>query len=162
MSLGMSAIKEIDRAVKIIKAANNDFTLLHCVSVYPTPVKECNLKAIPALRKRYHCRVGWSDHTVNPAVLYRAVHQFDASMIEFHLDIDKKGAEYKQGHNWLPQDIRKVIDYINQGFDADGIGVKKPTLMEKNSDEILWRADPVDGLRPLKKYRKKMIKNLKL
>jgi N-acetylneuraminate synthase len=72
--------------------------------------------------------------------------------VEFHLDLDGKGAEYEAGHCWLPQEIAPVIARIRQGERADGSGFKQPTQAELSDRE--WRADPFDGLRPLRHIRK--------
>ena len=96
-----------------------------------------------------------SDHSVSSAVLCRAVHKYNASMIEFHLDVDGKGEEYAAGHCWLPHQIQNAINLINDGFLADGNGIKKPAPSELADRD--WRADPSDGLRPLKKIRKSFI-----
>ena len=105
------------------------------------------------LRDRYKCQVGWSDHTVSMAVLQRAVHKWDAAMIEFHLDLDGKGEEYQTGHCWLPLEIENAIKSINDGYLADGSGEKIPAPAELPDRD--WRADPADGLRPLSAIRKK-------
>ncbi|MDZ7771596.1 MAG: N-acetylneuraminate synthase family protein [Balneolaceae bacterium] len=69
--------------------------LLHCTSAYPhSPYREANLAAIATLRERTGCRIGWSDHTVEPAVIYRAVHRWKAGTVEAHLDLEGEGAEY--------------------------------------------------------------------
>ncbi len=159
LSTGMATLDEVTSAVDIlIKAGCNNLTVLHCVSGYPTPVNECNLAAIETLRSAFsakcHARggsVGWSDHSVSPGVLYRAVCRWGAEMIEFHIDLDSKGREYKTGHCWLPDDIKKVIRNINEGLSADGSGEKKPYPSELADRD--WRADPKDGLRPLGKIR---------
>ena len=39
----------------------------------------------------------------------RAIHKYNAEIIEFHLDLDKKGKEFKFGHCWLPNEINQVI-----------------------------------------------------
>jgi sialic acid synthase SpsE len=162
LSTGMANLTEIDKAIKILKINGaNDITLLHCVSVYPAPINELNLKAINTMRNRYHCKVGWSDHSANSQVIYRAVQRWQASMIEFHLDIDTKGVEYQsKGYNWLPKDIKKVILNIKKDTkktdnftQADGNGIKTPSRSEIQSNEVDWRADPSDGLRPLKTLR---------
>ena len=41
---------------------NQIFALLHCVTVYPTPLHLCNLSKIKFLKK-FTPYVGWSDHT---------------------------------------------------------------------------------------------------
>ena len=104
------------------------------------------------MRTATGCEVGWSDHTVSPGVIYRAIHKWNANIIEFHLDLDKQGEEYQSGHCWLPDQIKPVIQSIKTGFEADGEGIKKPSTSESKDRD--WRADPLDGLRPLKKIRK--------
>jgi len=152
LSTGMATLPEIKHAVDVLKTngcANP--TLLHCTSAYPTPYQEANLAAIATLRKETGCDVGWSDHTVEPAVVQRAVHHWDAKVIEFHLDLDGKGEEYASGHCWLPHEISDVIADIRKSFIADGSGVKEPVPSELPDRK--WRADPSDGLRPLKEIR---------
>ena len=71
--------------------------------------------------------------------------------MEFHLDLDGKGAEYAAGHCWLPEEIAPVIARIRESFDADGTGFKGPQPSELADRE--WRADPADGMRPLRAIR---------
>ena len=153
ISTGMAIPEEISHCVAVARREGcKALTLLHCVSAYPTPPGECNLAAIETLRNENGCDVGWSDHTVSPAVIYRAVHHWQATMVEFHLDLDGKGAEFAPGHCWLPQQIGPVIEACSIGFAADGDGRKLPS-----SSEVVdraWRADPSDGLRPLLETRK--------
>ncbi|MFE8072019.1 N-acetylneuraminate synthase family protein [Marinobacteraceae bacterium S3BR75-40.1] len=153
LSIGMAQWEEIDHAVKVIREAGcSDLTLLHCVSAYPTPPAQCNLAVIGRLRERYGCRVGWSDHTVSPAVLHRAVHRWGAEMIEFHLDLEGRGDEYSAGHCWLPDPMAAVIDQVKTGLIADGNPEK--TVASDEAPDRDWRADPEDGLRPLKSLRR--------
>ena len=159
ISTGMATLDEVKSAVEvIIKAGCENLTILHCVSGYPTPITECNLAAIETLRSTFdllpftfHLKFGWSDHSVNPGVIYRAIHRWGAEMIEFHLDLDGTGEEYKTGHCWLPAQIKIVIENIRTGFQSDGTGEKVPTPSEFPDRD--WRADPVDGLRPMKRTR---------
>jgi sialic acid synthase SpsE len=152
LSTGMANVAEIEHAVSVVKRAGGQaLTLLHCVSGYPTPLDQCNLAAIASMRDAFRCDVGWSDHSVSPAVLYRAIHHWGASAIEFHLDLDGTGDEFKTGHCWLPRDIGAVIATIATGFSADGSADKAPVVVERV--ERGWRADPSDGLRPTKEIR---------
>ena len=152
ISTGMATMPEIESAVAILKRAGcRDLTVLHCVSAYPAPPEEANLSAIAAIREATGVRVGWSDHTRNPSVIERAVHRWGASAVEFHLDLDGKGAEYASGHCWLPDEIAPVIARIREGERADGGGFKGPVAAELSDRE--WRADPLDGLRPLRHIR---------
>lgn len=152
LSTGMATLPEIMHAVTVLREHGCANPLLfHCTSAYPTPHTEANLSAIETLRHVTGCEIGWSDHTVEPAVLYRAINRWGASTIEFHIDLDGKGEEFAAGHCWLPDQIARVISETKKGFAADGSGVKEPVTSELPDRD--WRADPSDGLRPLKRIR---------
>ena len=152
LSTGMATLDEIGIAAACLRDAGaTDVTLLHCVSAYPTPAQQANLSAIATLRAATGLPTGWSDHTRRPAVIERAVHHWGARAVEFHLDLDGKGAEYAAGHCWLPDEIAPVIARIRESFAADGSGFKGPQPSELSDRD--WRADPADGMRPLKHVR---------
>jgi len=158
LSTGMADATEVDHAFDVAtKSGCRDLTLLHCVSTYPTPAEEANLAAMDWLRglaprmPDVTLRVGWSDHSLEPGVIARAVHRHGADMVEFHLDLDGHGEEYGGGHCWLPEAIGEVIRQVRRGLAADGDGVKAPVPSERA--ERPWRADPADGLRPLRDMR---------
>lgn len=152
LSTGMATIDEIRHAADLLRQNGcSSPILLHCTSAYPTPYAEANLAAIDTIRQATGCEVGWSDHTVESAVIQRAIHRWGARVIEFHLDLDGKGEEFGAGHCWLPDQIAAVIQDIEKGFEADGNGVKEPVSSELA--DRLWRADPSDGLRPMTEIR---------
>lgn len=152
LSTGMALMGEIQHAVHVLRQNGcASPTLLHCTSAYPTPYAEANLAAIETIRQATGCEVGWSDHTVEPAVIHRAIHRWGAKVIEFHLDLDGKGEEFAAGHCWLPDQIGALIRDVGKGFVADGNGIKEPVPSEL--PDRLWRADPSDGLRPMKEIR---------
>ncbi len=152
LSTGMATLEEVKRSVSVLRRAGcRELSLLHCVSGYPTPRDECNLAALETLRKAFACPVGWSDHSLDPDVIYRAVHRWAASLIEFHLDLDGTGVEYSMGHCWLPGQIAPVIESVKMSLQADGNGQKMPAPSEFS--DRAWRTEIRDGLRPLLKIR---------
>jgi sialic acid synthase SpsE len=152
LSTGMATLPEIVHAVEVLRCAGaRSIRLLHTVSAYPTPPAEANLASIDLIRRATGCPVGWSDHTVSPGVLHRAIHRWGASFVEFHIDLDSSGAEYASGHCWLPDQIGAVIRSVREGEGADGEGLKTAAPSELPDRD--WRADPEDGLRPLKHVR---------
>ena len=152
LSTGMATMDEIVQAATTLRDAGcAAITLLHCVSAYPTPACEANLSAIAQIRTATGLDVGWSDHTRRPAVIERAVHHWGARCVEFHLDLDGQGAEYASGHCWLPDEVAPVIARIRESLVADGAGFKGPQPSELSDRD--WRADPSDGMRPLKHIR---------
>lgn len=158
LSTGMATLEEVRHAARVIeRAGGRELTLLHCVSGYPAPAAEANLRAIDTLADldREHAslriRAGWSDHTVEPGVIHRAVHAHATAMVEFHLDLEGRGDEFETGHCWLPGAMQETIRQIRIADEAEGTGGKQPTRIE--AEERSWRADPRDGLRPLAPLR---------
>lgn len=159
LSTGMATLDEVRFAVEVALDNNcHDLTILHCTSNYPTLPRDCNLGAIQTMREALpkNIKFGWSDHSVNFGVVHRAIHKYDASMVEFHLDLDGKGKEYQMGHCYLPNQVEILIKSVNDSFLADGDGKKEP--QDSEFKERLWRADPIDGLRPLKGIRNSLCK----
>jgi N-acetylneuraminate synthase len=155
LSTGMATLPEVNHACSILRDAGcRELTLLHCVSSYPAKPEDCNLAAIATLRESCQRPVGWSDHSVDPGVIFRAVHRWGATMVEFHLDLEGKGAEFLSGHCWLPEEMRQLIAAVRTGMLAEGDGQIGPGPSEMKERE--WRADPEDGLRPLQSTRKNL------
>ena len=152
LSTGMATMDEIEHAVEVARTAGaEEPTVLHCTSAYPTPPDEANLGAIATIRDAFGTRVGWSDHTADPAVILRAIHRWGAEVVEIHIDLDGTGAEFEPGHCWLPHQIESLVSGVRRGMGADGTGVKEPAAAEER--DRLWRADPGDGLRPFQEIR---------
>jgi sialic acid synthase SpsE len=152
VSTGMASEDEVAGAVEAVGGA---LTLLHCVSGYPTPPAQANLSAIETLRERFGCPVGWSDHTGSDEVVVRAVARWHASDVELHLDLDGTGYEAGE-HNWTQARIAQVRAAAETARPApdselDGDGRKLPQPIEQ--PDVPWRADPSDGLRPLRALR---------
>jgi sialic acid synthase SpsE len=164
LSTGMATSAEARAAVEHARARGaEDVRLLHCVSGYPTPLAEANLAAIETLRNDTGCPVGWSDHTDDPRVVLRATGHWGASDVELHIDLDGEG--YEAGaHCWRPAEVAALIEAVRNGepdgLDAvtaaavDGTGEKRP--MPSEAADVEWRADPSDGLRPLRGLRKSL------
>lgn len=156
VSTGMATESEIQRALDGIEAMHPELTLLHCVSSYPAPPYEANLRSIHYMRTRFGVPVGWSDHTCSPFVIGRAVYH-GAEMVELHWDLDdRRGAE--TAHSWTPHSFRDFLASPSAMakdpgyFAPDGkAGIKSPSVSEHT--ERAWRADPSDGLRPLLRIR---------
>ena len=142
LSTGMATLGEVNRAYKTLFKKNKKISLLHCVSAYPARPRSCNLKSISFLRKKFNCPVGWSDHTVNPLVVYNAIKYQKADLIELHFDLEGSGWEEKEGnhHCWLPNDFKKMLDFINNEKYVEGQTKKDIQLrkkMRENLEQIL-------------------------
>ena len=85
LSTGMATMHDVGQAVLALKGRER--ALLHCVSAYPTPLEQVNLRAMDAL-KAFHCPVGFSDHCVSATAGVLAVAR-GACIIERHLTLDR-------------------------------------------------------------------------
>jgi sialic acid synthase SpsE len=150
VSTGMATVDEVEAALQAARDAGaRELTLLHCVSGYPTPPEQANLAAIATLRERTGCPVGWSDHTGSAGVVQRAIRRWGATDVEIHVDLDGAGREAGP-HNWTPAAVG-ALGEAEEAAEADGDGRKVPMPVEE--PDVAWRADPADGLRPLRSVR---------
>lgn len=89
-STGVANYSEIYEAIKICKKNNNNkIIILHCSSEYPADLKNCNLKHIELLKKKFKCLVGFSDHTTGIIAPLSAISQ-GAVLIEKHFKLNNK------------------------------------------------------------------------
>ncbi len=154
ISTGMANMDEVKNCVRNVKNLNFDqLCMMHCVSSYPAKGEELNLSAIESMRRELEIPVGWSDHSHKKEVILAAVLKWKADVVEMHLDLDGKGAEFEPGHCWLPHEAEEVIKICKSIKDFEGNGLKQPSLSEQ--EERLWRTDPRDGLRPFFEIREK-------
>lgn len=154
ISTGMADENEIRRAVATARGnGTRQLTVFHCVSSYPLPREKSNLSALGTLRTLLDdifptAEIGWSDHSVRPGVIARAINTWGAKTVEFHFDLEGAGEEFSAGHCWLPAAITPVI--ANRAVPAGPMVDGSPELAASSLEtgERPWRADPGDGLRP--------------
>ncbi len=95
LSTGMASFQEIGDAIKILGNKNN-ITVLHCISNYPAPAEEVNLKVMLEIKARFGVSVGFSDHTIGNDAAIAAV-AMGAEVIEKHVTFDRnaEGPDHK-------------------------------------------------------------------
>ncbi len=128
IATGMSSYEEMDKAVEVFRKADCPFELMHCNSTYPMPKEEANLRMIPALKERYHCRVGYSGHEVGRIVSTSAV-ALGATSIERHITLDNTMYGSDQAASLNVKDLMRLVEDIRLIETILGDGVK--TLSEK-------------------------------
>lgn len=89
ISTGMADYDEVKKAVEIIESTgNNNIAILHCVSLYPTPLEKANLNNILGLRRLFPSYpIGFSDHTLGDAAAVAAT-VMGAAVLEKHITLD--------------------------------------------------------------------------
>ena len=132
MSTGMSDMKEIGRAMKILVeagASKEDITLLHCNTEYPTPFEDVNLLAMVSIRKKFGVKVGYSDHTPGIEAPIAAV-ALGAVVIEKHFTLDKNAEGPDHRASLEPKELEAMVTAIRNTEKAIGNGIKKPSPSE--------------------------------
>ncbi|MCD6332290.1 MAG: N-acetylneuraminate synthase family protein, partial [Bacteroidales bacterium] len=90
LSTGMGTLDEIRAALNILTTAgtsHDQIVILHANTEYPTPFEDVNLRAMLTIAKKFHTRVGYSDHTPGIKVPAAALAP-DASDIENHFPLN--------------------------------------------------------------------------
>lgn len=89
ISTGIATPNDIQLALDAChRVGNDDITLLHCVSAYPAPLENVNLRTMTDMVDRYGAKVGLSDHTMGADVAIAAV-SLGATVIEKHFILDR-------------------------------------------------------------------------
>lgn len=89
LATGMGSLTEISEAVDTVRQAGcEQLVLMHCMSAYPTELRDAHIATIPYLREVFGVPVGWSDHVLGGVAALGAV-ALGASVIEKHFTIDK-------------------------------------------------------------------------
>ena len=89
MSSGMAPEDKIDEAVTTAREAGcKNFVLLLCISSYPAPLDQANLRQIPALAKRFGVLAGLSDYTMGTTASVAAIAP-GACLIEKHFTLSR-------------------------------------------------------------------------
>lgn len=129
ISTGCATFSEVLYAYEQISRMTRDFALLHCVSKYPLPAEEANLKIIPLWKQMLPCPVGFSDHSEGFALAPMAV-ALGADIIEKHFTLDNrmKGPDHVLSLN--PDHFGSMVDTIRTVEKALGNPYKMPVSSE--------------------------------
>ena len=135
ISTGMANIEEIEEALSAIRSQrNNNIILLHCNSVYPTPVEIVNLNAIDIMSKIFEIPIGFSDHTLGIYIPIAAVAK-GAKVIEKHFTLDRRMKGPDHHFAIEPDELKQMVQNIRDVEKAIGTGEKKPSEQEKEMYE---------------------------
>jgi N,N'-diacetyllegionaminate synthase len=130
LSTGMSTLGEVEEAVRVIRESGAPrLTLLHCVTEYPAPYAEINLRAMLTLRSAFGLPVGYSDHTPGTEIAVAAV-ALGAEVIEKHLTLDRSLPGPDHHASLEPAEFQQMTKAIRHVESALGTGVKAPAACE--------------------------------
>ncbi len=130
LSTGMSTLGEVEEAVHVLQDAGaTQLTLLHCVTEYPAPYAEVNLRAMQTLKLAFGLPVGYSDHTLGIEIAVAAV-ALGAEVIEKHFTLDRSLPGPDHSASLEPDELRAMVAAIRHVEAALGTGIKNPAPCE--------------------------------
>ena len=109
LATGVAYPEEIAAAVAACREEGNEqLLLLKCVSAYPTPYEDVNLRMMPGLAKTYGTLVGLSDHTMGSAVPVAAV-ALGGCMVEKHLTLRRSDGGPDGAFSMEPEEFASMV-----------------------------------------------------
>jgi pseudaminic acid synthase len=120
ISTGMADAEEIDEAIEAANAGGcKELAILHCVSGYPAPAADYNLRTIPDMIQRYGLVTGLSDHTLDNATAITSV-ALGASIVEKHFTLDRSGGGPDDTFSLEPAELAALCQGARTAWEALG------------------------------------------
>ena len=120
ISTGMADADEIAEAVETAKSAGcRELVVLHCVSGYPAPAADYNLRTLPDMAARFGTLVGLSDHTLDNTTAVASV-VLGACVIEKHFTLDRNGGGADDSFSLEPDGLQALCRDSKTAWQALG------------------------------------------
>ncbi len=134
ISTGMADAEEIQEAIEAAREGGcKELAILHCVSGYPAPAADYNLRTIPDLIERFGLVTGLSDHTLDNTTAITSV-AMGASIIEKHFTLDRNGGGPDHGFSLEPSDLAVLCHGARTAY------AKTPDLHSQHDDAGFGRS----------------------
>ncbi len=120
ISTGMANAEEINVAIETAREGGcKELAILHCVSGYPAPAEDYNLRTITDMIKRFRIVTGLSDHTLDNTTAITSV-AFGASIIEKHFTLDRTGGGPDDSFSLEPEELASLCRDSERAWNAMG------------------------------------------
>lgn len=162
ISTGMADAEEIREAIDAARAGGcKELAVLHCVSGYPAPAQDYNLRTIPDMIERFGLVTGLSDHTLDNTTAITSV-ALGASIIEKHFTLDRSGGGPDDSFSLEPAELAALclgaktawqalgkVDYGRKSSEQGNVQFRRSLYFVKDmkAGEVIT-ADSVRSVRP--------------
>jgi len=120
ISTGMADADEIAEAIAAAREGGcKELAILHCVSGYPAPAGDYNLRTIPDMQQRFGVVTGLSDHTLDNSTAIAAV-ALGAAIIEKHFTLDRSGGGPDDSFSLEPVELASLCRNSKTAWEAMG------------------------------------------
>jgi len=133
MSTGMASVNEVKAALETaLKYGNGDILLFHCISSYPAPLRDSNLKNIEFLRQEFGVEVGLSDHTLTNLASIISI-GLGASAIEKHFKPSDTVIGLDTSFSITPYELKQLVSDCNDAWYSLGKTGFERSISEEGS-----------------------------
>lgn len=162
ISTGMADAEEIQEAIEAAREGGcKELAILHCVSGYPAPATDYNLRTIPDMKSRFGLVTGLSDHTLDNTTAIASV-VMGASIIEKHFTLDRSGGGPDDSFSLEPAELAALcrdsktawaslgeVDYGRKSSEQGNVKFRRSLYFVKDlkAGEVIT-ADAVRSVRP--------------
>lgn len=109
ISTGIATFDEVDEAVEAARRGGcKDLVLLKCTSAYPASPDDMDLNTIAAMRERYGCEIGLSDHTLGLGASLASV-ALGATVIEKHVTMRRADGGVDSAFSLEPDELTALV-----------------------------------------------------
>jgi N-acetylneuraminate synthase/N,N'-diacetyllegionaminate synthase len=139
LSTGMGNLDDVQLALTAIQSvAQVPLALLHCVSAYPAPDDEMNLRCITTLRRTFEMPVGLSDHTTGHLAAALAA-GLGMDILEKHLTLNRKLSGPDHAASADPGEFAELVQVVRKAEKMLGTGVKALAASEISTRQAVQR-----------------------
>ncbi len=114
LSSGVSRLSDVEGALERFADDRAPLALLHCVTAYPAPEQDYNLRVLGALSTLFGVPVGVSDHSLDPVVVPALAVASGACVVEKHLCLSRNDPGLDDPIALPPDDFRRMVDAIGR------------------------------------------------
>lgn len=112
ISTGIAYREDIELALKTCEeVGNRNVVLLKCLSSYPSPYEQMNLRTLTDMNKTFDCIVGLSDHSFGSETAIAGV-ALGAKVVEKHLTLRRSDGGADAGFSMEPDEFAEMVKQI--------------------------------------------------
>ncbi|MHC5025875.1 MAG: N-acetylneuraminate synthase family protein [Planctomycetota bacterium] len=143
LSSGLADLDLLAEALAVVRGGGGNALavgLLHCVSAYPVPEPDANLRAITTMQGRFDEVIGYSDHTVGVRAATLAA-ALGARIIEKHFTIAHDYSAFRDhALSATPEELRRLVEWVRHDHRLLGDGTKSPRACERGMETAIRRS----------------------
>jgi N-acetylneuraminate synthase len=120
ISTGMADAEEIQEAIDAARDGGcKELAVLHCVSGYPAPAADYNLRTIPDMIRRFGLVTGLSDHTLDNTTAITSI-ALGSAVIEKHFTLDRSNGGPDDSFSLEPLELAALCRGARTAWEALG------------------------------------------